>query len=114
MKLDYVLEMWPEQREFITELDNLICTLTQPTEFSHRVLASKFSEVPLRVFVLLLKDVKNVSYTLRVFSPYSSYYEDYPNVLKIPSHILDRDTGETFEVRLEHVGAVHTISPHTD
>lgn len=114
-QLNYLLDEFPEQHDFISRLDQLLYKQTEKIELSSDEIIAILQPVDFRSLIVILKSAEKtglIDYCFQV-SSHGKKIEQFKSILNIPEVMKDAETNEDFIVLLTDVTAVYKINPPT-
>lgn len=116
-QLNYLLEEFPQQHDFISRLDTLIAGRNASLKLSMEETIDILQPTDIRTFVLMLKSVEQtglVKYSVEVNGSDGEKIQEFSTLLDIPLLMFDPVTQKDFTVLLTDVCAKYTFnSPYT-
>lgn len=114
-QLNYLLDEFPEQHDFISRLDQLLYKQTEKIELSSDEIIAILQPVDFRSLIVILKSAEKtglIDYCFQV-SSHGKKIEQFKSILDIPEVMKDAETNEDFIVLLTDVTAVYKLNPPT-
>lgn len=115
-QLNYLLEEFPEQFDFVSRLDNFIFKQPEPISLTLKEVIDILQPTNLRVFTLILNSIEKsgfdfVTFHINVKAPSGENVDTFKSIMDIPETLIDPHNQESFTVLLPHAEAFYNFTP---